>query len=47
MTERERAEYDAALIRLREQLDEGALSAARAEGRQMTADAAVVLALSR
>jgi predicted ATPase len=42
----ERQEYDAGILRLREGLDEGTLTAAWAEGRQMTADAAVKLAVT-
>jgi predicted ATPase/class 3 adenylate cyclase len=43
---RERGEYDAAIGRLRSQLDELALRSAWTDGRAMTVDAAVVLALS-
>jgi predicted ATPase/class 3 adenylate cyclase len=46
MTSLERAEYDAEMLRLRETLDEGALGSAWAEGRRMTADAAVTFALA-
>lgn len=46
MTSLERKEYNAEMLRLRETLDEAALSSAWAEGLQMTADAAVAFALS-
>jgi len=46
MTALEREEYDAEILRLREALDEGALRSAWAEGRQLTADEAVVFAVS-
>jgi hypothetical protein len=46
MTGIERQEYDAAIHRLREGLDGGALGSAWAEGRGMSADAAVTFALS-
>ncbi len=42
----EREEYDAAVGRLREELDRGSLGSAWAEGGGMTADAAVAFALS-
>jgi predicted ATPase/class 3 adenylate cyclase len=46
MTAMEAAESDAAMLRLRQTLDEGALGSAWAEGRRMTAEAAVAFALS-
>lgn len=46
MTSLERKVYDAEILRLREELEEGALAAAWAQGRQMTADEAVAFALS-
>ena len=46
MTAFEREEYGAAVVRLREELDEEALRSAWAEGRLMKADAAVAFALS-
>lgn len=46
MTSLEGKEYDAAIRRLREALDEEAVSSAGAEGRQMTADEAVAFAVS-
>ena len=46
MTSPERAEYDAAMLRLRAVLDEGALTIAWTAGRQMTTDQAVAFAIS-
>ena len=46
MTETERKEYDAALEQLRQESDPESLAARRAEGRRMTADAAVAFALA-
>jgi hypothetical protein len=46
MTSMERADDDASIVRLRTALENLALSSAWAEGRQMTADAAVAFALS-
>ena len=46
MTSRERVEYDAEMGRLREALDEPALSSAWADGLQMTTDQAVALAIA-
>ena len=46
MTAFEREEYDAEVGRLRQELDEGALTSAWAVGQRMTADEAVELALS-
>ena len=47
MTDFERAEYDAAVGRLRAELDAGDLGSAWSEGRLTTADAAVAFALSQ
>jgi hypothetical protein len=46
MSPRERAEYEAEVARLRALLDPGAFDLAWADGRQLTADAAVALAVS-
>jgi hypothetical protein len=46
MSPRERGEYEAEVARLRALLDPGAFDLAWAEGRQLTADAAVALAVS-
>jgi hypothetical protein len=47
MTSPERGEYDAAIRRLGETLDEEARRSAWADGRRMTAEAAVAFALSQ